>query len=100
MEQELLTVAAVARRVGVAPATLRTWDRRYGLGPSSHEAGQHRRQRGGIIARTVQIADAEVIGLGFLAARESEGGELRGTLRDELYEGDFRARDREPLKGH
>lgn len=43
MEQELLTVAAVARRVGVAPATLRTWDRRYGLGPSSHEVGQHRR---------------------------------------------------------
>ncbi len=43
MEQELLTVAAVARRLGVAPATLRTWDRRYGLGPSSHEAGEHRR---------------------------------------------------------
>ncbi len=43
MEEELLTVAAVARRIGVAPATLRTWDRRYGLGPSSHEAGSHRR---------------------------------------------------------
>lgn len=43
MEEELLTVAAVARRLGVAPATLRTWDRRYGLGPSSHEAGTHRR---------------------------------------------------------
>jgi DNA-binding transcriptional MerR regulator len=43
MEQELLTVAAVARRIGVAPATLRTWDRRYGLGPSAHEAGEHRR---------------------------------------------------------
>ena len=38
-----MTVAAVARRLGVAPATLRTWDRRYGLGPSSHEAGEHRR---------------------------------------------------------
>ena len=38
-----MTVAAVARRIGVAPATLRTWDRRYGLGPSSHEAGEHRR---------------------------------------------------------
>lgn len=38
-----LTVAAVARRVGVAPATLRTWDRRYGLGPSQHAAGAHRR---------------------------------------------------------
>ena len=42
-EEELLTVAAVARRLGVAPATLRTWDRRYGLGPSTHESGEHRR---------------------------------------------------------
>jgi DNA-binding transcriptional MerR regulator len=42
-EEELLTVAAVARRLGVAPATLRTWDRRYGLGPSMHESGDHRR---------------------------------------------------------
>lgn len=41
--EELLTVAAVARRLGVAPATLRTWDRRYGLGPSLHESGDHRR---------------------------------------------------------
>ena len=38
-----LTVAAVARRLGVAPATLRTWDRRYGLGPGAHTAGAHRR---------------------------------------------------------
>lgn len=38
-----MTVAAVARRMGVAPATLRTWDRRYGVGPSAHEAGTHRR---------------------------------------------------------
>jgi hypothetical protein len=38
-----LTVAAVARRLGLAPATLRTWDRRYGLGPSEHTAGAHRR---------------------------------------------------------
>jgi len=43
VENELLTVAAVARRIGVAPATLRTWDRRYGLGPTLHEAGSHRR---------------------------------------------------------
>ena len=38
-----LTVAAVARRLGIAPGTLRTWDRRYGLGPSEHLVGQHRR---------------------------------------------------------
>lgn len=36
-------MAAVARRLGIAPATLRTWDRRYGLGPSEHSAGSHRR---------------------------------------------------------
>lgn len=40
---ELLTVSAVARRIGIAPATLRTWDRRYGLGPSQHEVGNHRK---------------------------------------------------------
>ncbi|GAA5171027.1 MerR family transcriptional regulator [Amycolatopsis dongchuanensis] len=38
-----MPVAAVARRLGVAPATLRTWDRRYGLGPSRHTGGKHRR---------------------------------------------------------
>lgn len=38
-----LTVATVARRLGISPTTLRTWDRRHGLGPSEHEAGTHRR---------------------------------------------------------
>jgi len=46
-----LTVAAVARQLGVAPATLRTWDRRYGVGPSSHEPGAHRRYSSDDIAR-------------------------------------------------
>lgn len=38
-----LSVAAAARLLGLAPSTLRTWDRRYGLGASGHEAGSHRR---------------------------------------------------------
>lgn len=38
-----LTVSAVARLLGVAPSTLRTWDRRYGLGPTGHTEGRHRR---------------------------------------------------------
>ena len=46
-----LTVAAVARRLGVAPATLRTWDRRYGLGPSEHLAGSHRRYSSSDVSR-------------------------------------------------
>ncbi len=53
MNQELLTVAAVARRIGVAPATLRTWDRRYGLGPSAHEAGEHRRYHPSDLAKLI-----------------------------------------------
>jgi DNA-binding transcriptional MerR regulator len=44
-------VAAVARRLGVAPATLRTWDRRYGLGPSVHIEGSHRRYTGADLGR-------------------------------------------------
>ncbi|HEX5535212.1 MAG TPA: MerR family transcriptional regulator [Actinomycetales bacterium] len=40
--QPTLKVAAVARRLGVAPATLRTWARRYGVGPPAHTAGAHR----------------------------------------------------------
>lgn len=41
--EPVLSVAAVARRLGVAPATLRTWDRRYGLGPTGHTVGRHRK---------------------------------------------------------
>src|SRR3954468_2539685 len=48
-----LTVAAGARRPGVAPATLRTWARRYGLGPSSHTAGSHRRYTSEDLGRLV-----------------------------------------------
>lgn len=46
-----LTVSAVASRIGVAPATLRTWDRRYGVGPSLHSSGSHRRYSPDDVAR-------------------------------------------------
>lgn len=38
-----LTTGTVARRLGVAPTTLRTWDRRYGIGPAHRPGGRHRR---------------------------------------------------------
>lgn len=50
-DEETLPVAAVARRLGVAPATLRTWDRRYGIGPRAHTTGRHRRYTQADIAR-------------------------------------------------
>ncbi|MFJ5074772.1 MerR family transcriptional regulator [Streptomyces sp. NPDC088553] len=45
-----LTSGAVARRLGVAPTTLRSWDRRYGIGPAAHESGRHRRWSPGDVA--------------------------------------------------
>ncbi|GAA1865418.1 MerR family transcriptional regulator [Pseudonocardia ailaonensis] len=41
----------VARRLGVAPATLRTWQRRYALGPSGRTPGGHRRYLAGDLER-------------------------------------------------
>ncbi len=49
--QMSFTVAVVARRLGVAPATLRTWERRYGLTPSGRSQGGHRRYSDLDIAR-------------------------------------------------
>ncbi|WP_433827962.1 MerR family transcriptional regulator [Actinoplanes sp. CA-015351] len=43
MGNDGLSAGAAARRLGVAVTTLRTWHQRYGLGPSHHEPGHHRR---------------------------------------------------------
>ena len=91
-----LTVAAVARRLGVAPSTLRTWDRRYGLGPSAHTAGAHRRYSPADVARLmvmrrltlegVSPADAAKIALATAVSDEgrpmhtpAEGYDLSGA---------------------
>jgi DNA-binding transcriptional MerR regulator len=61
--EEQLTVAAVARRLGVAPATLRTWDRRYGLGPTEHSSGEHRRYNAGDLARLTLMRKLVIAGV-------------------------------------
>ena len=63
MGNEALTVAAVARRLGVAPATLRTWDRRYGLGPSEHSSGEHRRYSETDLARLTLMRKLVIAGV-------------------------------------
>ncbi|GAA1331452.1 MerR family transcriptional regulator [Pseudonocardia xinjiangensis] len=57
-----LSVAAAARRLGVAPATLRTWDRRYGIGPTAHTPGRHRRYSPADLARLELMQRALVRG--------------------------------------
>ncbi|MEV4490985.1 MerR family transcriptional regulator [Micromonospora coxensis] len=51
MADEALSAGAVARRLGVAVTTLRTWHQRYGLGPSHHVPGHHRRYTPADLAR-------------------------------------------------
>ncbi|GAA0561681.1 MerR family transcriptional regulator [Actinomadura livida] len=51
MREAQLGVGAVAQRLGVAASTLRTWDRRYGIGPSGRSAGGHRRYTPADVAR-------------------------------------------------
>ncbi|MFE6226011.1 MerR family transcriptional regulator [Streptomyces sp. NPDC057854] len=38
-----ITTGAVARRLGVSPTTVRSWERRYGIGPAVRGDGRHRR---------------------------------------------------------
>jgi DNA-binding transcriptional MerR regulator len=58
-----LTVAAVARRMGVAPATLRTWDRRYGIGPTERPPGAHRRYTPADLARLEHMRRLVIAGI-------------------------------------
>ena len=51
VDEPHLTVSGAARRLGIAPATLRTWDRRYGIGPTDHAHGRHRRYSSDDMAR-------------------------------------------------
>lgn len=70
---ESLTVAVVAEMVGVAPSTLRTWARRYGLEPSGHRSGLHRR-----------YSETDVARLRFMRALTQSGLTSRDAARRAL----------------
>lgn len=82
--EAVLGVAAVARRLGVATGTLRTWDRRYGLGPSGHTAGSRRRYTARDLARLEVMRGLMIEGVtpaeAARVALESELGEVDGQL--------------------
>jgi transposase-like protein len=62
VDEPRLTVSGAARRLGVAPGTLRTWDRRYGIGPTEHTRGRHRLYSAADMARLELMHHALVQG--------------------------------------
>ncbi|MFC0507422.1 MerR family transcriptional regulator [Micromonospora costi] len=90
MADEALSAGAVARRLGVAVTTLRTWHQRYGLGPSQHEPGQHRRYTSADLARLEVMRRLTAEGVSPAeAARWARGA--AGTVRAEELAGARRA---------
>lgn len=65
LEETPLSVAMVAAKLGVATSTLRTWERRYGLGPSARTTGSHRRYTALDVARLAHMR--ELVSRGYSA---------------------------------
>ena len=80
----VFTVSGAARQLGVPAATLRTWERRHGIGPSGRSPGGHRRYTAADLVRLramrtlvetgVPPADAAA-----LAALSAEAGPASGA---------------------
>lgn len=62
------TAAAVARRLGMAPGTLRSWSQRHGIGPAGHAPGRHRRYSAADVAELETIRDLVEQGMALSAA--------------------------------
>ncbi|MFF3646648.1 MerR family transcriptional regulator [Streptomyces sp. NPDC002564] len=58
-----LTTGSVARRLGVAPTTLRSWERRYGIGPAHREHGRHRRWTPVDVVRVEEMCRLTALGV-------------------------------------
>ncbi|MFK4071290.1 MerR family transcriptional regulator [Streptomyces sp. NPDC029674] len=58
-----LTTGSVARRLGVAPTTLRSWERRYGIGPADREQGRHRRWTAVDVRRVEEMCRLTALGV-------------------------------------
>ena len=64
-------VGAVADRLGVSTSTLRSWERRYGLGPTHRTGGNHRRYGPVDLQRVQLMARLTAAGIPAQAAAEN-----------------------------
>ncbi|MEU5219853.1 MerR family transcriptional regulator [Streptomyces sp. NPDC020807] len=73
-----ITTGAVARRLGVSPTTVRSWEKRYGIGPALREGGRHRRWAPGDVAMLEEMCRLTATGVppaeAAHAARAARGG--------------------------
>src|ERR1700722_6591835 len=67
------TAGQVARHLGIAESTLRSWHRRYGIGPHGSEPGRYRRYSEADVARLGRML--ELIEQGMLASDAARAGE-------------------------
>ncbi|MFF7853334.1 MerR family transcriptional regulator [Streptomyces sp. NPDC007904] len=80
-----LTSGALARRLGVSPTTLRSWDRRYGIGPADHSEGRHRRWRPedvAVLETMCRLTSAGVPPAEAARAAKAEGAATRAPAAD------------------
>ena len=78
------TAGQVARHLGIAESTLRSWHRRYGIGPHGSEPGRYRRYSEADVARLQRMLD--LINLGMLAseaAQAVQAGEGEAVLAEQ-----------------
>jgi DNA-binding transcriptional MerR regulator len=76
--EPVFTVSGAARRLSIPAATLRTWERRHGIGPSGRSAGGHRRYTSADLIRlramrtlvATGVPPAQAAGLAALAVGE------------------------------
>jgi DNA-binding transcriptional MerR regulator len=79
------TAGQVARHLGIAESTLRSWHRRYGIGPQGSEPGRYRRYSEADVARLRRMLD--LINQGMLASEaalavQAGQSEVVSTERD------------------
>ncbi|MFE2147249.1 MerR family transcriptional regulator [Streptomyces sp. NPDC059456] len=83
-----VSTGSVARRLGVSPTTVRSWEQRYGIGPAVRDEGRHRRWLPGDVAMLEEmcrltssgIPPAEAARAALALRRHPESGVPLGPL--------------------
>ncbi|MFG2476113.1 MerR family transcriptional regulator [Streptomyces fagopyri] len=75
------TTGALARKLGVSPTTLRSWDRRYGIGPALRTDGRHRRWTPEDVAMLQEMCRFTAAGLPPAEAARAAKERARGRAR-------------------